>query len=108
MAALERYRGDTYPVVFTVKDADGVVVNITGWDFVLTIDQRRSPEDDTTVVHEITGILSNSTGGEVTFPFTGVSLDVQRYYYDIEATDTSGNIYTLVKDSLRVLQDITK
>ena len=44
---IERKRGDTRRIVFIIKDADKVVIDITLWtSFILTVDPAKKPVND--------------------------------------------------------------
>lgn len=103
-----RYRGDTRRIRRTVKSG-GSPVNITGWLFLLTVSSEKSPADTTSQVAQIAGVIADAAGGVVDFtPAAGDVDTAGAYYYDIQATDDSGSVTTLVKGTLTLLQDITK
>lgn len=110
MTAIVRYRGDTVADRYVVKDASGAVVNITGCSFKLTINSLKTPPDITTQLCQIVGVIVDAATGIVDFPFTVGDADQVPgvYFYDIEMTDASGAIETLVVDKYTFKQDITK
>jgi hypothetical protein len=106
------YRGDSYPIELTIKDAStSAVIDITGYSFLLTVDSLAEPPDDTTKVFEVAGVLdADPTTGKVSFTPTSVNTDLAAttYYYDIQMTDISSNIRTIAKNKWKISQDITK
>ncbi len=109
---LEIYRGDSYPLELTIKDkATKTVIDLTGYSFLMTVDTLQDPPDDSTKVFEITGVLDvDPTTGKVVFTPTALqtAIDPETYFYDVQMIDSSSNIRTIVKDKLKILQDITK
>lgn len=106
------YRGDSYPLELTIKDkATGLVIDITGYSFILTIDSLDKPPDDTTKQFDVVGVLdSDPTTGKVSFTPTNVDTDLEpaTYFYDVQMTDASSNIRTIAKDKWKLKQDISK
>jgi len=110
MADISRYRGDTAVDSFTVKDADGVALNVTGYTFTLTVDERLNPTNESTQIAQIEATLVDAAAGEIEFPWTEEDADQApgTYYYDIQMEDAGGLISTLAKGSYIFSQDITK
>ncbi len=108
---LSLYRGDSYPILFTIKDAaSSTPIDLTGCSLLLTVDTLAEPPDDTTQVFQLTGALdaSPSTGKVYFTPDTTDTATVGSYYYDVQLTDADGNIRTVVKSTLTIAMDITK
>lgn len=109
---IEWYRGDSYPLELTVKDANTKeVIDITGYSFILTIDTLKEPPDNTTKVFSVNGVLNvDPTTGKVSFTPTALNtaIDTGSYYYDVQMTDASIHIRTIAKNKWKILQDITK
>lgn len=108
MSDITRKRGDTYPIVFTVS-VNGVPADITGCTFLLTVDPSKAPLDNTANICQIVGVITNPTGGIVSFSPSPANVNfVGKYYYDIQITDALGKIRTLVMAKFTLVQDITK
>ena len=109
---IEWYRGDSYPLELTIKNKETkVIIDLTGYAFSLTVDTLQDPPDDTTQVFEVPGVLDiDPTLGRVSFTPTVLqtAIDAKGYFYDVQMTDSSGNIRTIVKNKWKILQDITK
>jgi len=109
---IDWYRGDSYPLELTIKDkATGMVIDITGYSFLLTVDTLQSPPDDTTKVFDVVGVLNGDpTTGKVSFTptVTDTNKTPGSYFYDVEMTDASSNIRTIAKSKWKMLQDISK
>lgn len=110
-AAITLFRGDSYPIVFTLKDkATGLPIDLTAATLVMTVDTLKEPPDDTTSVFELAGELdADPATGKVSFtPLTTDTATVGSYYYDVQLTDGDNNIRTVVKSTLTITMDITK
>lgn len=107
---ITRKRGDTYPDVVTIKNrATRAVVNLTGCTFILTVSTSSSPTDTSTKLYDIAGVVDAPATGIVEFSPTLSNSDrVGYFYYDIQMTDSFGDIHTLVSGSYAYIQDITK
>lgn len=104
---ISRFRGDTFPIRYVIKDSEDNPIDITGWSFLLTINSDSEPADATNQVEQITGVLTDAANGEVAFTFPS-SIAVGCNFYDIQSTDGSGNIRTHKKGEITIEQDITK
>jgi hypothetical protein len=103
-------RGDSDAKGFVIQDSDGNAVDITGFTFSLTVNIDRDPPDQEDEQFTIAGIIGVAANGEVSFAPTTVDTDIAPgvYFYDIEQTDGSGRIKTLIKGKCKIIQDITK
>ena len=108
--SISMYRGDSYPITFTLKDSSGSVVPLTGCSLLMTVNTLENPVDDTTKLFEVTGILATDPAtGVVQFtPTAANTAVVGAYFYDVQLTDTDGNVRTVVKNTFTITQDITK
>ena len=102
-------RGDSAARGFVIKDAAGVVVNITGFSFRLTVNEQENP-DPGVELFSVVGVIINGPLGLVAFAPTSVQTDVTpgEYYYDVEQTDGGGLIDTKIKAICEIVQDIGK
>lgn len=110
-ANIIRARGDTKKIWLTVTGNtldNPSVVDLTLWeDFYLTVDPSSVPETDINNVDQMVGEIEDATIGLVSF-IPSADVPVGKYYFDIQATDGDGGIYTLVKGAYKLVQDITK
>ncbi len=107
---IERPRGDTKRITFTLIDPDtSAAADISGWtDFKLTVDASSEPTDNTANIGQLTGsLLTDGTDGKVYFVPTG-TWDIGEYFYDAQALDSNSEKTTFVKGAYNILQDITK
>src|SRR5687767_10323458 len=110
MGSIARYRGDTVPDRITVKDAAGVVINVTGYSFMLTLSSVKAPTDTSTQIMQVSGVITDGPAGTVEFSPTSQQSNVTpgKYFYDIQMTDGSGRIQTIDYGTYTFRQDITK
>ncbi len=103
-------RGDSDAKGFCIQDSDGVAVDITGFSFKLTVNLDKAPPDQVQEQFSIVGVITDATGGKVGFAPTTTDTDITptTYFYDIEQTDGSGAIKTLIVAKALIVQDITK
>lgn len=108
---IEMYRGDSYPITFTVTDKDtGEAIDLTGASAILTVDTLKSPVDNTTKVFSVNGVIdADPLTGKVSFtPTTGNTATVGRYFYDVQLTLPGGSVRTIAKSTFTITMDITK
>lgn len=107
---ISMYRGDSYPITFTLKDSSGAPIDLTGCSLVMTVDERETPTDATTKLFEVAGVLADDPmTGVVRFTPTALNTaTVGAYFYDVQLTDADGNVRTVAKNTFTVVQDITK
>jgi len=109
---IEWFRGDSYPLELTIKDKEtSLALDLTGYTFKLTIDSLKEPPDATTKVFEVDGVLDiDPTTGKVVFTPSAIQTAIApgNYFYDVQMTDISSNIRTIVKDKWNIKQDISK
>ncbi len=98
-------RGDSDAKGFIIEDVD-----ITGFTFKLTVDSRKNPDDVTTQQFSLAGSITDGPNGAVSFTPTTTDTDITPgvYYYDIQQTDLSAAIKTLIKGRALIEQDLTK
>lgn len=107
---ISMYRGDSYPISFTLKDSAGTAIDLTGCALVMTVDSTENPTDATTKKFEVAGVLADDpTTGVVQFtPTSANTSDVGAFFYDVQLTDANGSVRTVAKNTFVINQDITK
>lgn len=110
MVAINRFRGDTAADVFFIKNSAGVIVNITGYSFKLSLNANKAPTDELTLLYKLVGTLVDAPNGKVSFAPTALQADQVpgKYYYDVQMVDSAGAITTIALDAYIYHQDITK
>ena len=111
MPAITIYRGDSYPITFTIKNKEtGAAIDLAGSTLKLTVDRKQNPGDNTTKLFECVGVLDVTVPATGKVSFTPTSLNTAAagtFYYDVQRTAGS-QVRTLVKDSFIIQQDISK
>ena len=110
-AAISVYRGDSYPVVFTLKDkATKAAIDLTGSTVKMTVDSLKEPPDNTTKVFEVAGVLdADPTTGKVSFlPTATNTATAGTFFYDVQLTGADGSVRTVAKSTFTITMDITK
>lgn len=103
-------RGDSDAKGFVIQDSAGVAVDITGFSFKLTVSSDRDPPDQVNEQFTIVGVIGVAADGTVSFAPTISDTDITpgKYFYDVEQTDVSSRIKTVIKGRALIVQDITK
>jgi hypothetical protein len=111
IADITRFRGDTAPDQFILKNSAGAVVDIsTGYSFVFTLNREENPSDTVNQVYTLAGVVTNGPAGLFEFrPTSGnVNLPAAMYFYDVQVVDPLGYIKTIEKGAYEFTQDISK
>lgn len=110
MTAINRFRGDTIPDVFFVKNAAGQAIDISGYSFKLSLNPSKAPVDALAQIYQLAGTIVDGPAGKVTFAPTLLQSNQApgKYYYDVQMTDGGGLITTIALDAYTYHQDITK
>ncbi len=95
---ITRFRGDTYPLIVTLKE-NGTAVDLTTATVKMTIGLQ------TPVT--ISAAITDAAGGVAQFDFDDASVGTAgRFSYDIQVED-GGYITTYVKDIFDLVEDVT-
>jgi hypothetical protein len=110
MTDITRFRGDTAADQITVQNSAGAAIDITGYAFKLTVNSLPTPPSATTQLYSLTGTILDAANGVVEFVPTLTNADQKpaTYYYDIQMTDDTARIKTIVSGEYIYTQDITK
>ena len=110
-AHLSVVRGDDKTYEVTVKDRNGVVVNITSYTASFTV--RVQPLDTAAIFTKTlaSGIaLTAPTTGvlQVTLTAADTTQDLGKYHYDLQVVDTGGNILTVLRGNFKICFDVSR
>ena len=107
---ITRKRGDDYPLAMTLKDEAGVVINITSFVFQLVVDPSIDPATSADNVLDLTAVLTDAVNGEFEFQPTAMEMDITPdvYFYEVQMTDASSAIRTILQGKFIIQQDIVK
>ena len=111
MGSITMYRGDSYPITFTIRDrGTGSVVDLAGSSLKMTVDRKSNPSGEGTKLFSCNGVLDTTQPptGKVTFtPTSSNTSTAGIFYYDIQMTKGT-TVRTIEKDTFTISQDITK
>ena len=110
MPAITIYRGDSYPILFSLKDkATTMPIDLTASTFKLTVSTVKEPPDNTSKVFDVAGVLTSTPkDGIVAFTPTASNTAVAgKFFYDVQMT-VGSTVRTVAKDTWTVAMDITK
>ena len=104
-------RGDDDPKTFTIKDAAGVAIDISGWTLSMAVNTVKDPPDITTEIFQVAGVfVTDGTDGQISFTPPATSLDAVKApgsaFYDVNRVTPSKK--TLVKGKVLFIMDIDK
>jgi hypothetical protein len=110
MPTITRRRGDTYADVFVIKSkTTGEVIPLAGCSFLMTLDSVNAPGSNVGNEYQLAGVVVLGSPDQVEFaPSPEQANRVGSYFYDIQMTDATGRIRTIVHDNYIYKQDITK
>lgn len=108
--AITRKRGDTYRIRITFTKDDGSPLDLTNSSLLMTVSPIALPDEASDALFTIIGsIVGAATDGVADFQLTAAQADnVGEFYYDVEMTDVSGSIRTILEGAFTMTQDITK
>lgn len=108
---IDRVRGDTFPVQFTLTDENGVAVDISGFTFNWTVDIIEDPADELSQVFKIAGVIVTALSGIFEFRPTAVDMDLtpgSDFFHEVSMVDAGSFKRTIVKGRLIIEQDKDK
>ena len=103
-------KGDDWQVEFTIKDENNTVIDITGYQYWLTIKSDLSSADPGDGQDYALASGVDAAAGQVTLTIpraTTRNLTAGTYWYDLQQKDTGGLIQTLLRGRVRVVDDVT-
>ena len=103
------YQGDTFAFNLVLKDGSAALVDVTGWT---AEGQIKKVTDNAAAETPALTVTTGTTDGLISVKIsdTGTSAlsgDTD-YKYDIQLTDTGGNVRTIIGGTLTVTEDITE
>ena len=109
MTDIDIQRRTDRTLTITVKDNDGVAINITGYTIYFTV--RETPESTTTLINKTVTSHTTPTSGisSVTLSAdTDTNIAEGSYYYQFGVRDASNNILKTVRGKFNVAQDVNQ
>ena len=107
---MEITKGDTFPFIVTVKDADGVIFDLTGYTMNFMAKSDLSLNDEDAEIAKTATISTPASGqGEIKLLPADTTIDVKRYWYDVQLSNAGGDIYTVInKQPLLITEQVIR
>jgi hypothetical protein len=105
---LEIFRRDYKTFKVTVKDSDGVVVDLTDYDAKFTAKLKSTDTDAQAKIGPIDGTITTPATGVISFTLTSTDTNIPAgtYFFDVQISKT-GDVKTVAYGKLIIIQDIT-
>ena len=103
------HQGADFSAAFTYQDPDGAAINITGYQFTMTMVERKAGGDAAATWTSVDGDFAITSAASGTFTLTvpaaeTVELVPGTYFYDLNAT-SSGAVTALAQGPIIVDQE---
>lgn len=108
---INRVRGDTFPIQFTLTDENGAAVDISGFTFNWTVDINEEPADELSQVFKLAGFIVTALSGIFEFRPTAGDMNLvpgTDYFHEVSMVDAGSFLRTIVKGKLNIEQDKDK
>lgn len=91
-------QGDTFPLNFTFKDAEGQAIDITGWEFSFIAKQFPDMADDDEGVISATPSIVTAADGTAEMELSNEDTEelVGTYFYTVQYTDDEDRVKTFM------------
>jgi hypothetical protein len=101
------YQGDDWEASCAVTDEDGAPADLTGWSARAQV-RRQVADVDTEIAVDIVTTIQPPNTIQLTIPHTDTALLSGTYIWDLELTDQSGIITTILSGSVIVKPEVTR
>lgn len=103
------YRGDSTELEVSVTDSDGAAFDMTNYICTLSCKKELSDTTNTFQVADAAIDKTEAAAGKIRIPISKDNTNITpgHYFYDVEIKYL-GNVYTVLRDSLNVLKDVTE
>ncbi|RLC49287.1 MAG: hypothetical protein DRH57_00260 [Candidatus Cloacimonadota bacterium] len=106
------YRGDTQIYELTITDENGNPVDITGATVWFTLKTDKSLPDNEAVIQKVVTDHVDPANGKtkvvLTADETANLVPNTYYFYDFQIKFQNGDVFTLIADKVKILEDVTK
>jgi hypothetical protein len=101
------YKGDTYEFVVIPKNSDGTDFGLTGYTALLNISNKLGGGGSFFTSGQAVVSTTNNTVTCTILPGVGTNLNSSTtYYYDVQITDGSTKVFTLLNGIITVTDDV--
>jgi len=93
----------TKRITFRLVDKDSPKgINIADWsNFSLVVDLNEFPQDSSTNVATISGVITDAAKGRVSFTPPG-TIPLGKYFYTAKANDSNGELFTFAQGKFNI------
>ena len=100
-------RGDYRSWTFTLREADGSPLDLTGWVLHFYVDELEDPPDSSTQIMDLVGTVTDATAGVVSFALSPLNSAVTAgtYYFTLVSLLPSPTTATLVRGTITLVDD---
>lgn len=104
---LKYTRTNSALLLFSLEDAAGVAIDITGFSFTLTVNEE--PDGSGAQIMSLTGTIDNGPAGDFSFAPTTIesTADPEKYRYDVKMTDLGPRDTTIISGVFELLANIS-
>lgn len=101
------YKGDTYEFVIVPKNSDGTDFGLTGYTAAFSISNKLGGGGSFFTSGQAVVNTTNNTVTCTILPGVGANLNSSTtYYYDVQITDGSTKVFTLLNGTVTVTDDV--
>jgi hypothetical protein len=104
-------RGATFTRIITWKDANGALINLTGYTAKLQVRQTYTSTVADLELSTANGriVLGGAAGTiQLTAPYTAMNFSADQYVYDLEMTSAASVVSRLVMGSFTLREEVTQ
>lgn len=109
MSKMTIIKRDTHKFTVTAKTSSGEIFDLTGYTMWFTAKLKATSDDADAIISSEAAISDPATGiGKFTLtPLdTDIAVGKDKYQYDVQISDGAINVYTIVRGTLTVTQDV--
>lgn len=105
---IKRIKGDTYPLDFTIKYANGNAVDLTGTTVFFTVKRTLQDLDSKALINKTITSHTSPTTGQTSITLIASDVDyVGEFYYDIKVKFSTGIISSVFTDKFILANHVT-
>ncbi len=101
-------KGDTRQFTVTVTDGNDDALDLTSYTMVFTAKNDIALTDAEANISSTAVVATPASGiGVFTLIPGDTTIDVDTYFYDVQISDSSDNVFTVVKGTLEISDQVT-
>ena len=103
----DHVKGDTFKGQSFVYERNGSAIDLTGASIKLMLKKIKTGSSYFTFSTGDNITITDAVNGSWKLDSTVINIDAGVYYYDVELTESNGNISTYLSGTWTILQDVT-